>query len=145
MTDSTKALFVNWFPFHGRSDGIARSLGIDSWFSDGGRGPAPIRDVRRWRDTVTLLPSSTVRVSGLIASSPGNSGRSPQPLTASDRAARRASPAAARGTRTHENGSLFGLSGRLFRVIIATIPPARRGPLAEPPVENLPPPRNIQV
>lgn len=55
MQDSTRALFISWFPFHGRSDGIARSLGVRAWFSDGGRGPAAVRDIRRWRETISLL------------------------------------------------------------------------------------------
>jgi glycosyltransferase involved in cell wall biosynthesis len=50
-----RAVFVNWFPYHGRSDGIARSLGIRAWFSDGGRGPTAVREIRRWRETTRLL------------------------------------------------------------------------------------------
>jgi glycosyltransferase involved in cell wall biosynthesis len=55
--EEAKALFVSWLPYHGRSDGIARSLGVQGWFSDGGTGPAFVRDVRRWRQTSRLLRS----------------------------------------------------------------------------------------
>lgn len=55
MDQPPRALFISWVPFHGRSDGIARSLGIRGWFGDGGSGPAAIRDMRRWRQTSRLL------------------------------------------------------------------------------------------
>ena len=48
-------IFVSWCRFHGRSDGIARALGVTAWFADGGRGPVAVRDVRRWRQTRRLL------------------------------------------------------------------------------------------
>lgn len=51
----TPGIFISWLPFHGRSDGLARELGIPGWFSDGGRGPAAIKDLRRWRQTSRLL------------------------------------------------------------------------------------------
>lgn len=49
------AIFVTWMQFHGRSEGIARKLGIAAWFSGGGGGPEPIRDVRRWSQTLRVL------------------------------------------------------------------------------------------
>ncbi|OFJ52116.1 glycosyltransferase [Mycolicibacterium grossiae] len=55
MGDSPRAVFINWFPYHGRSDGIARCLGIPAWFHDGGTGPTVVRELRRWRDTNRLL------------------------------------------------------------------------------------------
>ncbi len=55
MARATRAIFITWFPFHGRSDGIARTLGIRGWFSDGGRGPAALKDIRRWRGTSRVL------------------------------------------------------------------------------------------
>jgi Glycosyl transferases group 1 len=49
------AIFVSWMSFHGRSEGIARAIGIRCWFAQGGEGPAPLRYVRQWRQTMRLL------------------------------------------------------------------------------------------
>jgi glycosyltransferase involved in cell wall biosynthesis len=48
-------VFVSWCEFHGRSDGIARALGIRAWFPDAGTGAGPLLDIRRWRETVKML------------------------------------------------------------------------------------------
>jgi glycosyltransferase involved in cell wall biosynthesis len=68
MVESSRAVFISWFTFHGRSDGIARILGIRGWFSDGGRGPTALREIRRWRQTSRLL--KTERPDAVIVMQP---------------------------------------------------------------------------
>lgn len=53
----TDAVFVSWIRHHGRSAALANELGIDAYFIAGGRGPAPLRYIRAWRETRRLLHS----------------------------------------------------------------------------------------
>ncbi|MFJ4167905.1 glycosyltransferase [Paenarthrobacter sp. NPDC089714] len=50
-----KPVFVSWIDFHGRSEGIARRLGIDEWSDGGGSGPLPLRYLRLWLSTRKFL------------------------------------------------------------------------------------------
>ncbi|MFF1831736.1 glycosyltransferase [Paenarthrobacter sp. NPDC058040] len=50
-----KPVFVSWIDFHGRSEGIARRLGIDEWSDGGGSGPLPLRYLRLWVSTWKFL------------------------------------------------------------------------------------------
>ncbi|WP_347108254.1 glycosyltransferase [Paenarthrobacter sp. S56] len=54
-TQKKKPVFVSWIDFHGRSEGIARSLGIEEWSDGGGSGPLPIRYLRLWIATRKYL------------------------------------------------------------------------------------------
>lgn len=49
------AIFISWIRYHGRSDGLAKALGIDSFFVTGGSGPAPLRYIRAWFETRRLI------------------------------------------------------------------------------------------
>lgn len=48
-------VFVSWIDFHGRSEGIARRLGIEEWSDGGGSGPLPLRYLRLWVATWKYL------------------------------------------------------------------------------------------
>ncbi|TVU62378.1 glycosyltransferase [Paenarthrobacter nitroguajacolicus] len=48
-------VFVSWIDFHGRSEGIARRLGIEEWSDGGGSGPLPLRYLRLWVSTWKYL------------------------------------------------------------------------------------------
>jgi len=48
-------VFVSWIDFHGRSEGIARRLGIEEWADGGGSGPLPVRYARLWAATWKYL------------------------------------------------------------------------------------------
>ncbi|WP_104176453.1 glycosyltransferase [Cryobacterium sp. Y50] len=52
---SNEAVFISWTTFHGRSEGLARTLGINCIFLEGGRGPALIRYLRLWKKTQAVL------------------------------------------------------------------------------------------
>ena len=49
------SLFVSWIHFHGRSEGLARALGIREWASSGGVGAAWRRYIRLWGETARLI------------------------------------------------------------------------------------------
>lgn len=57
-------VFVNWMRYHGRSEGLARALGLREWYDDGGSGPALRRYLRLWARTREALsdprPSAVV-------------------------------------------------------------------------------------
>lgn len=50
-------VFVSWIDFHGRSEGIARTLGIREWSDGGGTGPLALRYLRLWTSTWKYLRS----------------------------------------------------------------------------------------
>lgn len=55
IADGKKPVFVSWIDFHGRSEGIARRLGIEEWSEGGGEGPVPLRYARLWVATWKYL------------------------------------------------------------------------------------------
>lgn len=61
---ASNALFISWISYHGRSEGIARHLGIREWSDRGGRGPALIRYVRlffrTWRVLRAIRPDAVI-------------------------------------------------------------------------------------
>lgn len=58
MCDKTTTLFISWIGYHGRSQGIADALGIDTVYIDEGRGNVLLRYLRSWRRTRALLRTS---------------------------------------------------------------------------------------
>jgi glycosyltransferase involved in cell wall biosynthesis len=56
------AVFISWVRFHGRSDGLARALGIRAWFAPGAALPHPRRYVSEWRQTAALLRAERPQV-----------------------------------------------------------------------------------
>lgn len=54
-TAQKNPVFVSWIDFHGRSEGIARRLGIKEWSQGGGSGPPPFRYLRLWVATWKYL------------------------------------------------------------------------------------------
>ncbi|MGO4454404.1 glycosyltransferase [Arthrobacter sp. RAF14] len=55
LVDEKNPVFVSWIDFHGRSEGIARRLGIEEWAQGGGNGPVPLRYLRLWAATWKYL------------------------------------------------------------------------------------------
>lgn len=55
MTQNNDTVFISWIDFHGRTDGIARALGIESWSNGGGEGNILVRYSRLWRETRKFL------------------------------------------------------------------------------------------
>lgn len=56
------AIFISWIRYHGRSEGIAKALGIVPYFITGGFGPAPLRYIRAWIETRRLIRERQPRV-----------------------------------------------------------------------------------
>lgn len=52
------AIFISWIGFHGRSQGWADTLNVDSAFVDGGAGVLPLRYLRQWRATWRILENA---------------------------------------------------------------------------------------
>lgn len=57
-----EAIFISWIRYHGRSEGIAKALGIVPYFITGGSGPAPLRYIRAWLQTHRLIRDRKPRV-----------------------------------------------------------------------------------
>jgi hypothetical protein len=51
----SSAAFISWTHFHGRSEGLARELGISEFTQRGGEGPAWRRYIRLWKMTGAYL------------------------------------------------------------------------------------------